>query len=297
MNFSEYLSPLGRQKTKFIIIFLILGGLFWQIITLIPAKEKITLYFSVKPTVSEEIPENLSLDPIESSMKVAEGIAGWAKNPAFRNEILQQADVYIPHFKRKITAKKQNRINVFWTIKLNENESNFSDKIKNALIQTIEKYFNEWNTNHAFPFAITTPTTASELQTFPLSWRIAAVMITSLLLTIFILYIHEALTKKIAFPSEVKKIFPDSPTLVIPEKVGKHDSQLLEQFLSTFEKPILISTFSVGEKAFPVSSLEDSINGESVSILLVQLGQTTITELENIKAIIGEEVGIIVFEK
>ncbi len=296
MNFIDFLSPILRRKFAFVILFAVFFGGFYGLSTLIPDIQKTTVYFTVKPVVTEAVPQ-ASLDPAESTSKVAEMIAGWAKNPGFRNEVLETAEVYIPHFKRKLTARKQNRMNVFWTIKLFGPEAEHSEKIVEALLTVFEKNFAEFNAESASPYGFGTPSVAREGQAIPRSWLMAAAIFLSFFLAFFGIYLFEAFTRKVSFVPQVTQIFRKSPVLKVSQKLGKHDGELLEQFIITFPSPRLIGTFAVAEKFFSISDLENLDLETDTPILLVRLGETTIHDLENLRAIFGKDVGVVIFEK
>lgn len=295
MTLSDFLIPIRKNKFSFSVLFLVFAGIIFAGLQLIPDVQKTTIYFTVKPLKTET--ENLNLDPVESSMKVAEMISGWAKNPAFRQAILNDADVQVGNFKRKLSARKQNRTNVFWTISLYGTEQEFAPKITQSTINVFNKSFTDFNKNNSFPFAITTPQTFTEGQIIPQSWRIIAALILGKLLALFTLYGHTALRRKVTFPQQIKDIFPEAPLLKISDKIGAHDAKLIEQFILTFESPQLIGTFPKAEKHFALTAKDDLEIEKQTPILIVQTGTTDIQELENLKAIFGANLGIILFEQ
>ena len=294
MNALEFLLPIRRNKIMFLLLIIIFSGLTWSGLQLIPNIEKTTVYFTVKPLQTEV--STTSLDPVESSMKIAETIAGWAKNPAFRQEILNDADASISNFKRKLSARKQNRTNVFWTISLYGDEQQFSQKITDSLIKIFNKKFTNFNQNNSFPFATTTPEVFSDKQNIPFSWKIFASVLFGIILAFFSIYLYISLTAVLSFTRQIKDIFKHAPTLIFSEKIGTHDIKLLEQFILTFESPRLVGTFSEAEKHFSLAGF-DEVNLETdTPILIVKIGQTKISELKNLRAIFGENLGIIIFE-
>jgi len=296
MSFIEFLSPFFRRKKIFIYLFIIFFVIFFGLAKLVPDTQKTTIYFSVKPIASSQS-MTTSLDPIESASKVAEAISGWAKNPGFRNEILNTANIQISNFKKKLTARKQNRLNVFWTIKLPKEEWLYSEKITNALLEVFNKNFADFNTESIAPFEISNPSISSDLRQFPLLWIIIASLLISFFFSFLGVYLYEAFTDRVSFVQTIWEVFPESPIMRANQKVGAHNPSLLEQFILTFESPRLISTFPGAERFFQLAPL-DAINEElDVPILLVKLGETKIRELENMLAIFGDEIGIIVFEK
>ncbi len=295
MNLLEFLLPIRRNKNVFLFLIIIFSTLTWSILQFIPNIEKTTVYFTVKPIKTENI--NSSLDPVESSMKVAETISGWAKNPAFRQKILDNSGISIYNFKRKISARKQNRTNVFWTISLYGDEQKFSQKITDSLIKTFNKEFQDFNQNNSFPFGITNPTIFYDKQNIPFSWKIFASIILGIILALFFTYFYASFTGIISFSTQVKNIFKNSSILVISEKIGLHDVKLIEQFILTFDSPRLVGTFLEAEKHFSLAGF-DEVNLETdTPILIVKIGQTKISELKNLRAIFGENLGIIIFER
>lgn len=294
MSFLEALSPLRRHKWMLLTIWILSTVGLYLLIQLIPQITKSTVYFSVKPAVAIE--KEMVSDGVEASEKLAEAIAGWAKDPNFRVAVQKNAGTNIPHFKRKLSARKQNRVNVFWTVTLTSEEGQLAEKINNALIQTINKNLEEYNEGNLVPLLITPPRSYSEIQSLPISWIITGVIIIGLLLSFVITYLIESLQNKVSYHHQISDIFGDAPTLIIPTKIGSHDAKLLEQFILTFNSPRLLSTFSSAENFFSLAP-RDTIGENDTVVLLVKLGSTTLTELKNMKAIFGEAVGVIVFEK
>ncbi len=295
MNLLDFLLPLRRNKILFLLLIIFFSGLIWFLLRFIPDLEKTTIYFTIKPLKTET--QTSSLDPVESSMKIAETIAGWAKNPAFRQAVLNDANIQIPNFKRKLSARKQNRTNVFWTLSLYGKEKQFSKKITNSLIKTFKQDFEDFNKNNSFPFATTTPKIYTSTQTIPQSWKILISILLGIIISIISIYSYVSFLGKLSFTKQIKTIFPNSPTLIITKKIGAHNVKLLEQFLSTFPSPKLIGTFSEAENNFDLIENNDLNIETDTPILIVQIGKTKINELKNQKAIFGEDLGIIIFER
>ncbi len=295
MPLSALFSPLKRQFIWFATTFVVASLAVFSLLQLFPETQKTTIYFSLKPLQTES--QTPTFDHAESTMKMAEAMAGWAKNPQFREDVAKEANMVIANFKRKLSARKQNYINVFWTLKLQNTEIAERDKVVAALINQIEARFVALNTNSRAPYAMTKPEIFSEMQTLP-RW---ALIVFSLLLGIglatVVAYTKEMIGGRLSFAPHLKAIFPNSPILSIPEKLGKHDEKLLEQFILTFDSPRLIGTFPASEKHFSLSPT-DSINLSSdTPVLLVKLGETTVNELQNMEAIFGSNVAIIVFNQ
>ena len=292
MNFFEFLSPLKRHPLGFFVAFAIISAGIWSMSNLLPNNEKITLYFTVVPRQGEAT----HLDAVESSTKIAETISGWAKNPRFRADILEEAGVYVPDFKKRITARKQNRMNVFWTLKIPQDMASHSQRLTQATLSIINKNIETFNQENAFPIKITPPQNFSEPNKIPWLWSFVASVFAGLLLASCWVYLLESMRRKVSFQTQVKAIFPTSPLLQISEKLGKHDQKLLERFIATFMTPHLIGTFSEASDFFTLKPPSGFDTETETPILLVKLGNSSLRELENLKAIFGEEVGIIIFE-
>jgi len=301
MNFIEFWAPVFRQKKLFFIFFISVFSLFLLFFFFLPQVHKVTIYFTLKPVALQRVVENnstyLLANGIEEGSKVAETVSGWAQDPFFRNQLLEKAGVFIPYFKQKISAKKQNRLNVFWTLKLIGNEIQYSEKLTEALIQTFHENFETFNKDNVFPFGMTDVRTFSEPQKLPFFWFFFANFFISFALSFLMLYFCEVFRQKVSFLFQVQKLFPDSPILRLATLPEKHDTVLLKQFIATFDSPRLVSTFSLSLESFPLAPL-DAVDEElDTPLLLVRLGVSTIRDLENLKALFGEDIGIIVFEK
>ena len=144
MPLSDLFSPLKRQFGLFSIVLLVVSLGVYALFQLLPETQKTTVYFSLKPVLTES--QAPTFDHAESTMKMAEAMSGWAKNPQFREDIASEAGVVISNFKRKLAARKQNYINVFWTLKLQDEEIQHRDKVVAALLSQIDKRFIELNT-------------------------------------------------------------------------------------------------------------------------------------------------------
>ena len=293
MNFLEFFSPLFRQKVATGVAILASGILVFLGINLLPESQKTTLYFSVKIL---EISESKNLkDPPESAAKLAETIAGWAKDPGFRAEILTRANAEISGFKRKISARKQNQTNLFWTIKLPAAEQKFGQSLADSLVIILGEKVAELSENALLKFELTPASFARETQKIPTSWAAAASIFAGLVLGLAIIFGREILGGKVCFASEIRAIFPKSKILKIPAKPGQHDSELIEKFVLAFERPKMTAVFAAAGQFFRLSAIEDTQS--ETPILLVQMGKTSIHDLESARAIFGKRVGIIVFEK
>jgi len=295
MSLSDLFSPIKRQIALFLILFLVISASVYAAFTSLPATQKTTIYFSLKPLQTEL--QSPTFDHAESTSKMAEAMSGWAKNPQFREDVAAEAGITIDNFKRKLSARKQNYINVFWTLKLTGKEIEGRDKVVAAIVNQVNQRFIELNNNSQAPYAMTTPEIFSEGYTLPAWAVIIASLLTGLGLSLAFVYVREGVSNKASFLAQVEALFPDSPLLNVPERLGSHDEKLLERFILTFESPRLVGTFPKSEKHFSLSPTDTIQASADTPVLLVKLGETTITELKNMKAIFGEGVGLIVFHQ
>lgn len=293
MSLLDFLTPLKRRPILWVTLLCFITLSLFSIASYLPNNQKITIYFTVVPQESN----TTSLDPIESGMKVAETMSGWAKNPRFRADILEAADLDIPDFKKRITARKQNRMNVFWTIKLPIEMSDQTQNLTGATLEVINQNLNQFNQDSAFPIKITPPQTFVEPSHIPWSWSLGASIFLAFFSSLLLIYLIESLRAKVSFRFQITEIFPESPCLQISEKLGKHDQKLLERFILTFDTPRLIGTFPEAEKFFTLAAHDSFDPTSETPILLVKMGNTKISELRNLEAIFGTEIGIIIFEQ
>lgn len=295
MPLSDLFSPLKRQFWLFVTIILIVGGGTYAALGQLPETQKTIIYFSLKPLVTQATTP--TFDHAESTMKMAEAVAGWAKNPQFREDVAKEAGVTIHNFKRKLSARKQNYINVFWTLKLQDQERADRDKVVAAILQQIEKRFATLNQESSAPYGMTQPEVFSENYGIPTWALLTFTVLLSLALGILIVYARESILGRVSFIAQLQNLFPGSPLLNMPEKLGKHDEKLLERFILTFPSPRLVGTFPKSEKHFALSPTEAIEGKVDTPLLLVKLGETNLTELKNMKAIFGEDIGLIVFNQ
>lgn len=296
MSLSDFLAPLRRKKFTVLMVFIFLFSFCFGSLFLVPTVEKTTIYFSLKPLTTDSDTYVLS-NGIEEGSKVAETIAGWAKNPAFREDVQKDAEVDIDNFKRKLSAQKQNRLNVFWTLKLYGKETQYSDRIRDALMKNLEQNVSDFNANNAFPFGYSQPAIFSENLIFPLSWKIAISLFFAFFFSFLGFFLSGAWNGRLLFSSTLKNISPESPLLKISDPIGKHDEKMLEHFINSFKTPKLISAFGDAEKSFSIEHI-DSVNFENhTPIILVRLWDTKIEDIENFKAIFGKDIPMILFEQ
>jgi len=295
MNLNDLFSPLKRQFIWFAAWFLISAGLCFTALQLIPDTQKTTLYFSLKPLSTGA--DSPTFDHAESTSKMAEAMSGWAKNPQFREDVIKESGVNIANFKRKLSARKQNYVNVFWTLKLYDDEANHHDKVVQALNNQITKRFNALNQDSRAPYAMTEVEVFTESQIIPDWWLVAFALVFGFGLALVFVYLKESTSGKISFAGQLESIFPGAPVLSVSEKLGQHDETLLEQFVLTFESPRLIGTFPSSEKWFSLAPRDALDHTIDTPILLVKLGDTSVNELKNLQAIFGNDVGLVVFHQ
>ncbi|PID70805.1 hypothetical protein CSB37_00470 [bacterium DOLZORAL124_38_8] len=288
------LSPIIRQKKLAIVTFCLSLLIFGGIQALIPAMSRTIVYFSVKPMAHTQ---NSALDdPADSAEKVADTLAGWAKDPAFRAEILKNGDFYIDNLKKKLTARKQNRMNVFWTTTLYEEERALEQKMADSLIKTITQNIADYNTENPYPINISTPRVSHQIYAIPATWYWVGAVMLSLFFAGMLPIIIETANQKVSHISQIEALAKDTPILHISQKLGKHDQLLLDQYLSTFESPRLIGTFAKADKYFSLAARDSVSEIRDTPVLLVKIGETTLTEIKNLQAIF-EKVAFIVFHK
>ena len=294
MNSFDFLAPVLRKKNVFIYTFFAAIFLFGIIQVLIPNMSRTIVYFSVKPLAHTE--NSAISDPADSAEKVADTLAGWAKDPAFRNQILNEGDFYIDNLKQKLTARKQNRMNVFWTTTLYEEERALEKTMAGSLIKTINKNINDYNQNNTYPILIGTPRVSHQIYEIPAIWYWVGAILIAFFAAGLLPLILETLAGKISHNNQLDAIKGTSPILHVSEKLGKHDQQLIDQYLQTFDSPRLIGTFPIAEKHFSLAPAEAINEAIDTPVLLVRMGDTSLRELANMQAIFGENVGLIVFE-
>lgn len=297
MTFLELLQPLSRNVSRLVVYFLIYTSLFFVGMQTIPTPEETTIFYTVKIPGSTEGTDHYSLDAVESAGKIAEAVAGWAKNPAFRQKILDRAGVEVSSFRKKISARRQSRLNIFWTLSLPPSDAVHSNALTQALISVLQEDFQTF-TNRSVPaYELTPAQTFRELRTIPVSWIALGAIFSGLLLAFVTVYIREALGGKILFVSQLRERFPRSLMLRVDARVGKHESKIVEQFILTFESPRLVGAFASAKHHFSLAPMDAIDENLDTAVILVRLGDTTLRELENLQAIFGDEVGFIIFER
>lgn len=294
MNSFDFLAPINRQKKSVLQTFVITMLIFGIIQALLPAMSRTIVYFTVKPLA--HIENSAIADPADSAEKVADTLAGWAKDPAFRAQILTNGDFYIDNLKQKLTARKQNRMNVFWTTTLHGEERALEKKMAASLIQTIEKNIDDYNLKNSYPILIGTPRVSHQAYSIPALWYWVGAILLSFFSAGLIAFLKETFTGKISQSNQLDEIKGQSPVLHISEKLGKHDQQLLDQYLQTFDSPRLIGTFPLAEKHFSLAARDSISETRDTPVLLIKIGETTLSEIKNLQAIF-DQIAFIVFHK
>lgn len=295
MTFLDFLSPVSRRPWQWVGVFLCTAGLLIALNFVLPPVQKYTLFFTVKPVAAAE--KSFLNDGVESAEKISEMIAGWAKDPNFQQAVLKSAEVDISGLKRKMAARKQNRLNVFWTLKLSGKDIEKSGKLILAIEDQLMLQIEEVNKNSVIPVNITQPRVAIEPLQVPLSWVIVAAILLGIAFSTIISYFRESFWRHVSFLEQISDIFPESAILRITKKVGKHDLRQINDFIQTFESPRLISTFPIAGKYFEITAISACDHEEDTPILLIRLGETKLHELQNLEATLGDGIGIIVFER
>jgi len=279
----------------FLASFFVLFAAFFGISQIVPEYQKTQIYFTVKS--SGDAPAGDHRQAAEGAEFIAEGISGWASDLGFQNAVQTKANIFLPKFKQKISARQQNRVNVFFTLSLPKNEWKHSLPLKDAILEVLNEEFETLNTNAAFSFEMTTPKVSQDTKNFPLSWILVTCFILAAFAGFGFVYLYEALTGKVSFLQEVQEIFPESALLRVASKAGSHDAVLLEQYILTFQSPRLLGTFKAAEKHFSLTQMTEMAILEDTPILMVKLGETKLHDLQNLSAIYGDNVGLIVFER
>lgn len=295
MTFLDFLSPVLRRPFQWILSFLLIAGMVVSVKYILPPIEKHTMFFTVKPVAAEE--KSFLNDGVESAEKIAEMISGWAKDPNFQQDVLKTSGVNISGLKRKMAARKQNRLNVFWTLQLSGKDTQKSDALLSAIETLLTQKIEETNIDSVIPIKITKPHTAKEPLEIPLSWVILAALVLGLGGATVLSYFRESFLGRVSFVEQIHEVFPESAIFSTNTKIEKHDARRMNEFLETFELPHLIGTFSVAGKYFDITSISKCMETEGTPLLLVKLGETTLRELRNLEATFGDNIGIIVFEK
>ncbi len=296
MKIIDILSPISRRKALFIELFILFSLLLGVGATFLPQTEKTTFYFSVKPLRSEKYPDTYSLDSAESTSKVVEMIAGWAKDPGFRQAILAEAEVAIPRFKRKISARKQNRMNVFWTLKLSNEERAHRPALVEAFKKVFAARFEDFNDQQLPRYGTTDIAVFSESSSFPFSYYVIAACFLGLGLSFMGVYIYEVSSRRISFVSQVRDIFPKSPILTLESTPGI-EAPLLEPFILRFSVPRLVGTFDSAKNYFSLTAPQEIDRKVDTPIVVIRLGHTKEVDLENLRALFGKKVGVVVYRR
>lgn len=302
MSIQDIVGPVRRNWIVWGVLVVLFAGLGAAAIKPFLTYEQTTIYFTVVP--QGETPAGNHYYSTEGSERLAEAMSGWAKDPAFREKVIVRAreiskdnTISVAYFKRKLAARKQNRMNVFFTVRLNEDEKQWAGPIADGLVDVIQDSLAATNAETPFPFTITPPRRFGEYTTIPWSWLLVGMGLLGAFLATLLLYARDITRGRISFLSQVKQLFPTAPVLRVLRKPGDHDETQLEQFILTFSSPRLLSTFSGAEAFFNLAPQETIDESHDTPILLVKLGKTALHDLENLRAIFGDKVGLIVFER
>ena len=290
MNY--FLLTIFRNRKKTFISFLTLFALpfiinFWYGQTI-----KITTYFTVVPLDNNQ--QSNHFYAAEGSEKFSEVIAGWAKNPNFRNKILDIAQLKIDNFKRKIFARQQNRFNVFFTIDLPINFKDKEKEITEALQQVITDQISEFNRDSIVKFSTTKITSQSELWFIPWAWTLVISLILGFFGATAIPFLWENFLGKLNNKQQLKEIFSESEILTL-SSFSLKDSVIFEKFITSFSSPKIISLSQQDLSMLELTEISLIGTGDT-PILIVALGETSLPDLENMQSILGSQIGIILLK-
>lgn len=301
MNLSSLTSPLKRHtKLSLLVSLFCAAGIFFLAQSTLSSHQT-TLYTTVSAT--GQAPNGDHRTSAEGAEKIAETVSGWVKDPAFRQAVLTQArsqegneDLSISSFKRKVTARQQNRLNVFFTLSLSENEAQWSSAISQAIEAEATTRLKNLNTNAAYEFTFTPFATFTETEAIPVSWLLFAAILTGLILGFLAPYVVELLTGVLSFPEHAtNNMLLDTPVLELTHPDNQEDQALLKAFLSQFEDPALIPLLPEGTHTLPEPS--GPLTPDQTAVLAVRLGTTTATELRNALALYGEDSALVLFTR
>lgn len=292
---NDFLSPLVRRRWTFLFAFVLAFGILFGLSQIIPQYQKTQVYYTVKSI--GEAPEGDHRQAAEGAEFIAEGISGWASDLGFQIQVQETADIFLPKFKQKISARQQNRVNVFFSLTLPQDEWQHAEPLTQALLETINSSIDQLNAESTFTFALTDPKISREIRTFPMSWVIVTCIILGFALAFAFLYLSESLRGRVSFFPDVQDTFPGVSLLRIPAQPGKHDATLLEQYILTFDSPRLLGTFPAAERHFSLTEMVNMNIVDDTPILMIKLGETQMHDIQNLASIYGQNIGVIVFER
>ncbi len=299
MELTDLLLPLRRRWIWALLGGILLTGLFFAATNQLTKADKTTIYFTVK--ASGEAPAGNHYYSAEGAERMADAISGWVKDPSFRTKVIEKATaaygktVKIDDLKQKLSARKQNRSNVFYTLNLAENERQFSPAMSDGIVGAVQEHLAQINADSPFPFTITPPERFTEWQTLPWVYILIGALLLGFGISVVGVYLFEGLTGRIMHISQVEKALPNVPILRPNSHVSEHDSDILEPFLMQLGSHKMIGMFDQAEHYFSVNKLSDVVKGEDTAVLLMRLGETRLSELQNVASVIPNKRAVVLF--
>ncbi|MCB9809907.1 hypothetical protein H6771_02965 [Candidatus Peribacteria bacterium] len=290
MNLSDIFSPLRRHRAAVLVMTLVLGlGLFALLVWALPSVQRLTLYATVQPLGEEA--NTTHYYAAEGAERMAETMVGWVKDPAFREEIQRAAGVAIPDMKRKLSARKQNRANVFFTLKIPAEIATSDTALAKALETGLEESLSGYSVAASADYGLFAVRTYSEPWSIPQRWLAITALFMALVLSILLVYLWELWRGVVSYLWQVEALFPLSPVLQVHTPA---DGELLPAFMNQFASPRLIGTPPKWHSQWELHTL-DSLDAEGdTPVIVVELGRTRLQEVANLRSICGEDAGVVV---
>ena len=235
MNILDILSPLKRHKIYVLSLFLASFFTLFGLSSLLGETFKTTLFYTVIPT--KETPFNNHTYATEGAERVTETIAGWTKNPGFREEILETANLSIDNFKRKISARKQNKLNLIVNLNTDEEESVGIDSLAAATNIVFKQSLDTFNKENSVTFTLQGPDIYTQSRAFPLSWIIAGCLLLAFCFSILTIYLKELLGDKVSFFFQINQFLKEHKVLRI---ASDQDELLLPSFEGSLTSPSIL---------------------------------------------------------
>lgn len=295
MEIRDILRPLRQFGFVFVILGLVFSALVWLGMASSTNGNKSTLYFSV---ISQgQAPNGDHQAATEGAERMAEAISGWAKDPAFRQQILDGASpnnngqaINIVNFKQKLSARKQNRLNVFYTLSLSGNELDYTQPMLTSLQKNITQSLDQLNTSASYQFGITPPAVYTQSQSYPLGITLPLALLLGFFLSGGLIYLLSAASGRITYRHQVEQLFPGC--LVFESTNQDHNNALMNQFLLDYDSPRLIQTCKNQKAPFSLNPASSIQSGET-PILVIDMMKTKTADLQNLSQVFYDEVGII----
>lgn len=293
MNILDVLSPLFRHKIYVLALFVAAFCSFYVLSTLITQTYKTTLFYTVIPADSPSF--NNHSYATEGAERAAEVIAGWTKNPGFREKILEISGAQIDDFKRKINARKQNKLNLVVTLQTNDSESASIPQLTTATQEVFAATLESFNASNAVKFELQGPDVFTQSRLFPLSWILAGCFLLALCFSIVSIYLKELLADKVSFFFQLDNILSGHKMLRMD---ASQDRALLTSFVASLSSPqFILQNIEPQYQALFIGTDLEKINPDKhTPVFVIQLGKTTLKEVQNLAHTFGEKSAVIIFE-